>query len=177
MLVAFLVISLFLTFGCTIWMFVIIFRRSVVGGVLSLLFALPVFYYLFTGWGKEGEDIRMPFFLSLAPLAIAIVMGAMYINSEIEARRRGELPSERVLRQEAPVDRKTRTSAPAVAKEPVIEAPAATPAPAPVAKPRPVVQHSEPVRMPVKEVPPKRKAESACVFKPVMTDEDMAKCR
>src|SRR4051812_19461606 len=175
MLVAFLVVSWVVTMGCTIWMLVIIFKRSVLGGVLSLVLGFPVFYYLFTGWGKEGEDIRKPFFIGLAPFAIAIVVAIMYFNSMVEeAKRGGEFPSERVLRQEAPADRKTRASPPAVAREPV-EAPVAAPEPvaAPVAKPQPVVRHSEPVRMPPKEAPQKRKAQvSDCVFKPVMTDEE-----
>jgi hypothetical protein len=180
MLVAFLVISWIVTMGCSIWMLVIIFKRSVVGGLLSALFGFPVFYFLFTGWGKEGEDIRKPFFIGLAPFAIGIVVAFMYFNSMVEEAKRGrESPSETVLRQATPVDRKTRTS-PTVAKEPMVEAPAAhqpVAVPEPAAKPRPVAQRSEPVRTPVTEVPQRRKAASDCVFKPVMTDEDMAKCR
>lgn len=50
LLIGFLVLFV----GPWIWMLVIIFRRSVVGGLLTLLFGFPAFYFLVPGWGEEG---------------------------------------------------------------------------------------------------------------------------
>jgi len=75
MMAAVLVLCLLLSLATNVWMFVIIFRRSVPGGALSLVLGFPILYYLVKGWGKEGEDIRVPFFLTIVLLSIATAVG------------------------------------------------------------------------------------------------------
>jgi len=169
MKLALLIILMILSFGCSIWALVIIFKRSIVGGLLSLFLGLPMLYFLVTGWGKEGEDIKTPFFLSLILYGIAIAIG---VSMGFSAAKEME------------AEFKQQMSAPASRPAPSFrEAPSApqnvrvsdTPAPRPVAAPQASgVPRTETVKLgPSRQRP----LNNGCVYKPVMTDEDMAKCR
>jgi hypothetical protein len=57
-----------------LWMCFIISRRSVVGAILTFFLVLPALYYLCTGWGEEEHDIRVPFFASVAAIALAVAL-------------------------------------------------------------------------------------------------------
>ena len=54
MLIA-LIVFMILSVVMSIWALVINFKRSIVGGLLTLFLGLPILYYLVIGWGKEGE--------------------------------------------------------------------------------------------------------------------------
>jgi hypothetical protein len=164
MLAALFYLCLVLTLVTGIWALVIIFRRSIIGGLLSLFFGLPMLYFLVTGWGKEGEDIRTPFFLMFVLWAIAIAVGAKFYSNRVEEERQLELSAPA---QSTP---RFREPAPATESTRIRDTPAAPPA----AAPQFPVQRAETV----KEAPRRPKAaQSNCVYKPVMTDEDLAKCR
>ena len=153
-----LVVFLILSVVMSIWALVIIFKRSIVGGLLTLFLGIPMLYYLVTGWGKEGEDIKKPFFLSIIFYVIAIGAGV-----KLAANAAGEV-------------QRLDLSAPAARSAPRFREPAqpVTPAAQPVAAPRAPVQRPVAVRQ---EPRRPQAAQSNCVYKPVMTDEDMAKCR
>ena len=66
-------LALLLMFATTIayvWMCFEIGRRSVLGGVLTFLLALPAFYFLLRGWRDKRYDIRPPFFASIGGAAL-----------------------------------------------------------------------------------------------------------
>lgn len=158
-----ILVCLILIIVTNIWALVIIFRRSILGGVLSLIFGFPILYFLVTGWGKEGEDIRTPFFLTFILAGIALALGLSVsknvvkeLQPELSAPATRPAPSFR----EAPASESTR----------VTDTPRTLPADAPQAG----------MRRPeaVKQAPRRqRPAQSDCVYKPVMTDEDLAKCK
>lgn len=178
MSIALLVILIVLSFACSIWALVIIFKRSIVGGLLSLFLGLPMLYFLVTGWGKEGEDIKTPFFLSIILYGIAIAIGVSMgfgaaKQMQDELKQQMSAPPART----SPSFRESQPTAEPLRREP--QAPATQPAFAPQPAPaqRMVVHREEPAR-PAQEAPRKqRPAQSNCVYKPVMTDEDIAKCR
>jgi hypothetical protein len=187
MLIVLLIIFMILSFAMSIWALVIIFKRSVVGGLLTLFLGLPMLYYLVIGWGKEEGDIRKPFFLSIIFYLVAIGAGVKYISSaagEMQQQLEMQAPSARsASRVRGPALTPTesapriRDTAPPAEIVKVRDTPAAqpvTPAAQPVAAPRapaprPVAAREEPRRP--------QASQSGCVYKPVMTDEDMAKCR
>jgi hypothetical protein len=167
-----------------IWALVIIFRRSTVGGVISFLFILPVFYYLVTGWGKEGQDIKKPFFASVALWVIGVVLMAFGAKDLVQESMQQMSPpaSSAPSARQAPAPRENirvqETPAPKPAAEPQpLAAPQPAAAPLPVAAPKAPAPRAA-IARPVQEAPrPLQAAPSPCVYKPVMTDEDMAKCR
>lgn len=169
MLSALLVIAVVMSLVTTVWSLVIIFRRSVLGGVLSLLFGLPILYYLVTGWGKEGEDIKVPFFLNFA---CWLVVGAVAMTSA------KNLVEEAVRRQASePAAHRTprfREPAPAAENMHVRDTSPSTQATQPAFAPRLPEQRTGGVKEAQRRP---RAAHSDCVYKPVMTDEDIAKCR
>ena len=160
----------------TIWSLVIIFKRSILGGLLSLFFGLPMLYYLITGWGKEGEDIKLPFFLNII---CWIIVGAVAFKSAPSMlEEAGMRPSPGTssrgsssFRDTTPSGdggrfRETSNTQPMAAPRPPSQPPASLL--------RPAYQQTEVA----KEAPRRaRPAHSDCVYKPVMSDEDMAKCR
>ena len=169
MLIALLVVFLVLSVVTNIWVLVIIFKRSILGGVLSLFFGLPILYFLVTGWGKEGQDIKFPFFLSFLFYAIAIAVGVKYTTGKVAEAMQIEMPASATQRTPA-----FREPAPATDSTRFRETPAA-PAARPVAAPQ---AGGVPRPEAGKEAPRRpRAAQGNCVYKPVMTDEDMAKCR
>ena len=169
MLWALLVIAVVMSLVTTVWSLVIIFRRSILGGVLSLLFGLPMLYYLVTGWGKEGEDIKLPFFLNIA---CWLVVGAVAMKS---AKNMVEEAMQRQASEPA-VHSTPRFREPSPAAENVRVRDSSPPVRA--AQPAFAPQVSEQRTGGAKEAPRRqRPAHSDCVYKPVMTDEDMAKCR
>jgi hypothetical protein len=182
MLIALLVIFLILSFAMSIWAIVIIFKRSILGGVLTLVLGIPMLYYLVVGWGKEEGDIRKPFFLSIVFYLMALGAGFKLVSSASDEMKQQ-------LEQQA---------APAPRRAPLFPEPAPTPAAAPrardtappaeivrvreapaAAQPAAAPRATAPQRpAPVREEPRRpQAAQSNCVYKPVMTDEDLAKCR
>lgn len=179
MLIALVVVCYLLAFACNIWALVIVFKRSVIGGLLSLFLGLPILYFLVTGWGKEGEDIKKPFFLSFlfAGIGIALtfsMIGGAALDMQKQMEQQMQAPAARStpsFREPAPAPAAERVRDTAPASQPVAApqraaAPAAMPAYR-AEKPKPVQQ--EPTRP--------KPAQGNCVYKPVMTDEDLAKCR
>jgi hypothetical protein len=166
MLIALFFIFIALAVITNIWVLVIIFRRSILGGLLSLFFGLPILYFLVTGWGKEGEDIRTPFFLSFLLCLFAIGVGLKAGLSAGEEAKQTDFSVPAA--QSTP---KFREPAPATDSARTREAPRTQPVAAPQAAgvPRPEAVKLGPSRQ--------RPARSDCVYKPVMSDEDMAKCR
>ncbi len=67
--IGFIVIS----FGLWLWLVIRIGKTSVIGAILTFFLGLPALYYLFRNWGDEELDIRVPFFVNLIPLVLAIV--------------------------------------------------------------------------------------------------------
>jgi hypothetical protein len=59
--------------GIWVWLIARIWKVSAIGAVLTFFFTLPAFYYLYTGWGDEENDIREPFFANLAVWILAAV--------------------------------------------------------------------------------------------------------
>ena len=180
-----LIVFMILSFAMSIWALVIIFKRSVLGGVLTLFLGLPMLYYLVIGWGKEEGDIRKPFFLSVIFYLMAIGAGFKYISGaagefkELEvpaptARRAPLFPDPAPTPAAAPRVRETAPPAEIVKVKDAPAAQPAAPAAQPVAAPRAPVQRA----VATKEEPRRpQAAQSNCVYKPVMTDEDLAKCR
>jgi hypothetical protein len=176
-----------LSFVAWIWLLVIIFKRSILGGILSLLFTLPILYFLFTGWGKEGQDIKKPFFASLLFAILSGVIAATALKGAVEEGvEQAVAPPRRpaAATREAPRPAENvRVSNPApAAPAPAPAVPAAIPAPQPIHVPPPSMQREPPraesSRPAPKPAPERPKATSSpCVYKPVMTDEDLAKCR
>jgi hypothetical protein len=153
-------------------------KRSIIGGLLSLFLGFPVLYFLVTGWGKEGQDIKKP---SSCPSSL----GHRRRDRHVVAKEFVDLtmPQEPVqpVRPTPPFRDPTPPDSIRINETPA--APAA-PSPRPVTvtqpapEPRMPAQRTEPARTIVREAPrPSRPAQSNCVYKPVMTDEDMAKCR
>jgi hypothetical protein len=176
MMIALFGICIVLSFAASIWALVIIFKRSIIGGLLSLFLGLPMLYFLVTGWGKEGEDIRKPFFLSLILYGVAIAIGvSMGIGAakdmQDQLQQQMSAPPARstpAFRETTPAAESVRTSAPAQA--PSIPSIQSIP-------PQRTETRTETAR-PVQQTSSRpRRAQSDCVYKPVMTDEDMAKCR
>ena len=177
MLIALLVVFLILSVAMSIWALVIIFKRSILGGVLSLIFGLPMLYYLIVGWGKEEGDIRKPFFLSVIFYFMAIGAGFKLVSSagdemkqqlemQAPAARRAPLfpePAPTRTTESAPRPRETAPPAEMVR---VRETPQATGVPRPAAQ-----------RPAAREERRQQASQGGCVYKPVMTDEDIAKCR
>ena len=179
-----------LSFVTNIWALVIIFKRSVVGGLLSLFLGLPILYYLVTGWGKEGEDIKKPFFATLILWAIGIAFFIFAAKDLVEASmqqmtpaapsapsaRQAPAPRENIRVQETPAPKPAAEPQPVAAPQPAIAAqPAAAPRPAALQK---VSNPRAETARPIQEAPRRPQAvQGGCVYKPVMTDEDMAKCR
>jgi hypothetical protein len=169
-----------LAFITSIWALVIIFKRTIVGGLLSLFLGFPMLYFLVTGWGKEGQDIKLPFFLSLIfgciSYGVAISAAQSMIGDELQkvSTPPGQsAPSMRDMPRETPRSQESlRVSNPPAAAPPA--APAYTPAPPPQ---RPSLYTETPAQRPAQEPRRPKAAQSNCVYKPVMTDEDMAKCR
>jgi outer membrane biosynthesis protein TonB len=200
-----------LSFACSIWALVIIFKRSVIGGLLTLFLGLPMLYYLVTGWGKEGQDIKKPFFLSILLWGIAagVAMAAMGDMSKEMLEQMQEQQASTRPKGPAPAPRKpepapapkpaapiqvSAPAAPAAPATPATPAPqVAAPPPAPVEKPAavapaapapraaasepPAPRASAPAPAPAKEAPRTLGTATACVYKPVMTDEEIARCR
>jgi hypothetical protein len=59
--------------GLWFWLVARIGKSSIIGAILTFFLGLPALYFLFKHWGDEELDIRVPFFVSLIPLALAIV--------------------------------------------------------------------------------------------------------
>jgi hypothetical protein len=163
MLFALLIVLIILSFACSIWALVIIFKRSIIGGLLSLFFGLPMLYFLVTGWGKEGEDIKAPFFLSLVLYGIAIAIGVSMGAGAAKDMQDGF---------------KQQMSAPPARSAPSFREPS-TPPPESVRISNPPAPQATGVPRTdmVKDAPRRKRVQSDCVYKPVMTDEDIAKCR
>ena len=185
MLMVVITIASIVSIVTTIWSLVIIFKRSVLGGLLSLFFGLPILYYLVTGWGKEGEDIKLPFFLNIVvwAVAFAVVFAAipkMPTETDLAPSFGTSSRSSPGFREPSPSSgggRFTETS-----NTQPLEAPRPSSRPPEPMRPpesmRPRLPQTEVAREVVKEAPRRpRPAHSDCVYKPVMTDEDMAKCR
>ena len=157
----------------TIWSLVIIFKRSILGGLLSLFFGLPMLYYLITGWGKEGEDIKLPFFLNI--ICWVIVGAVAFKSAPSMLEEAGMRPSPGASSRSSSSFRDTTPSS----DRGRFTETSNTAAPRPATQPpasllRPAYQQTEAA----KEAPRRpRPAHSDCVYKPVMSDEDMAKCR
>jgi hypothetical protein len=178
MLIALAVLCYLLAFAANIWALVIIFKRSVIGGLLSFFFVLPILYFLVTGWGKEGEDIKKPFFLSFlfAGIGVALMfsmVGGAALDMQKQIDQQMQAPSARPgpsFREPAPAAESSRVRDTAPAPQPV-SAPQRPAAPA-----NPAYRTEAP--KPVQQAPSRPgPAQSNCVYKPVMTDEDLAKCR
>ena len=159
----------------TIWALVIIFKRSVLGGVLSLFFGLPMLYFLITGWGKEGEDIKFPFFLNI--FCWVIVGAVAFTTAPKLLDEAGLRPASGTAPRGASSFRDTTPASDGAHFRETSNT-------QPMAAPRPSSQPPASLRQPVQQVEVKkeaprrqRRAHSDCVYKPVMTDEDMAKCR
>jgi hypothetical protein len=170
MLLAAIGIASIVSIVTSIWALVIIFKRSVLGGVLSLFFGLPILYFLVTGWGKEGEDIKFPFFLNIFCWLIVGAVAFTTVPKMVdEAGLRPSSGGASSFRDTSPASdgarfRETSNTQP-------MAAPRSSQPPASLRQP---VQQAE-----VKKEAPRRQraARSDCVYKPVMTDEDIAKCR
>jgi len=172
LLLGLMVLFIALSVATNIWMLVIIFKRSIVGGLLSLFFGLPVLYFLVTGWGKEDQDIKKPFFLSLllAGLAGACAFSTMKGMAD-DVRKQ--------------LDDQKQLSAPATRSAPSFREPSSPPAGSvrisnpPEQRTVAAPQQATGVPRPeaAKPAPRRQRAQSDCVYKPVMTDEDLAKCR
>jgi hypothetical protein len=171
MLMVLLVVFLILSVVMSIWALVIIFKRSIVGGLLTLFLGLPMLYYLIVGWGKEEGDIRKPFFLSIIFYVIAIGAGFKYVSSTAdEFKQQFEVPAPTARRAPLfPEPAPTRAAESVRVRD--------TPAPRPAAAPQFPAQRVETVRTAREEPRRQKPAQSDCIYKPVMTDEDMAKCR
>jgi glutaredoxin len=77
-----------LALGLGIWMCIRIARSSVLWAVLSFIFVLPAIVPLVRNWGDEdGNDIRKPFFASLAAMLAALVLAASLDASEVLGKR------------------------------------------------------------------------------------------
>lgn len=59
--------------GLWLWLIARIGKGSIIGAILTFFLGLPALYFLFKHWGDEELDIRVPFFVNLIPLALAIV--------------------------------------------------------------------------------------------------------
>ena len=169
-----------ISFVAFIWVIFKIGRHSIIGAILSFFLLLPIFYYLFKLWGDEENDIKVPFAISFGPALVATLWGIFFLAGDITEYFLARHKEGGKLEMAAPPLTPTPAKeAPAVAVPTTVTVPAPAPVrtPAPVAAPRPV-QRAEVAREPAKEPPHRGKVQvSNCVFKPVMTDEDMAKCR
>jgi len=172
MLMVLLVVFMILSVVMSIWALVIIFKRSILGGLLTLFLGLPILYYLIVGWGKEEGDIRKPFFLSVIFYVIAIGAGFKYVsNTADEFKQQFEVPASAARRAPLFPEPASNPSAERVRVRDT------TPALRPTTAPQYPAQRVETVRT-AREAPRRqRPAQTDCVYKPVMTDEDMAKCR
>ena len=173
--------------AASVWCYVIIFKRSVIGGILTVVFGFPMFYYLFTGWNEEEGDIKLPFFLSFVFMLAGIGIGMTAIWNQAKhaaeavpsapAMRASQSPMRESAPAPAPVQALPSTSAVAKPAQPMAEPPRqATRISDPIPQPR-AVPAPEPRRVAAPEPRRPKVAQSDCVYKPVMTEEDLAKCR
>jgi len=194
MMFALMIVCVLASFAASLWAIYIIFKRSLVGALLSLFLGIPILYYLVKGWGKEGEDIRKPFFASIILYAIAGALGVSMVtdSEELKKMQASEPPArtapkasvatkqpEAPKAAEAPKPADAPKPAEVVSvKAPPVPAPSPVAAPAPAPSPRAAAPRPAPQRVePVREAPRAQQAAPTCVYKAVMTDEDMARCR